>query len=732
MEELDEVSIDPDNPEHKVYIGSRLSDDIRNQLVTFLKERRNSFAWSHEDMIGIDPNVIVHQLQVDPNHQPIKQKRRKFASERNKVINDEIQKLIDIGSVREVKYPDWLANFLVVKKKNGKWRVCIDFTDLNKACPKDSFPLPHIDMLVYATAGHDLLSFIDAYSGYNQILMHPDDQEKTAFVTEQGTFCYKVMPFGLKNASATYQRLVNKMFAKMLGTTMKVYIDDMLVKSLVAQQHIDHLRQSFNILDKCGMKLNPTKCSFGVSSGKFLAYLVTRRDVEANPNQIRSIERIESPRCIKDVRKLTGRVAALNRFISKSSKRCLPFFNTLRKNKTFEWNDNCEKALQDLKTYLKSPPLLSKPKDNKTLFIYLTVSNTAVNAVLVREEENNQHPVYYVSKTLLDAETRYSRLEKLALALVVAARKLRPYFQCHSVKAEKELVALTDNTTIKKWTLSVDGSSHIKGSGLGLDLAKSLNVRNIKVLSDSQLVVRQLNGTYEARDRRMSAYLNKVKHLQSTFDEFSIEQIPRAENTQADALASLGSTTTNNSKLVPIVHLMSPSIQESEILAPVDNGRSWIDPIVNYLQADILPDDRVERMKIKAKSAKFCILYGKLPVAPGGVVYMLVLIDYFTKWIEAGAYQQRRDIEVRDFVWKHIIYRFGVPREIVTDNGSQFISYDFKNFCDKYAIKLSFSTPRYPQANGQAELTNKTIVNTLKKRLEAEKSEWAEKLPEIL
>ncbi|KAK0573106.1 hypothetical protein LWI29_003140 [Acer saccharum] len=333
--------------------------------------------------------------------------------------------------------------------------------------------------------------------------MHPDDQEKTAFVTERGTFCYKVMPFGLKNAGATYQRLVNKMFAKMLGSTMEVYIDDMLVKSLVAQQHIDHLRQSFDVLDEYGMKLNPTKCSFGVSSGKFLGYL-----------------------------KLTGRVAALNRFISKSSERCLPFFNTLRKNKAFKWNDDCEKALQDLKTYLKSLPLLSKPKDNETLFVYLAVSDTSVSAILVREEENNQHPVYYVSKTLLDAETRYSRLEKLALALVVAARKLRPYFQCHSIK--------------------------------------------------------------------------------STFDEFPIEQIPRSENTRADALASLGSTITNGSKSVPIVHLMSPSIQELEILAPVDNGRSWIEPIFSYLQADILPDDRVEARKIKAKAAKFCILYGKL------------------------------------------------------------------------------------------------------------------------
>ena len=146
----------------------------------------------------------------------------------------------------------------------------------------------------------------------------------------------------------------------------------------------------------------------------------------------------------------------------------------------------------------------------------------------------------------------------------------------------------------------------------GLDLAKSLNVKSIKVRSNSQLVVRQMNGTYEARDQRMSAYLIKAKHLQSTFDEFSIEQIPRSENARADALASLGSTAINGSKSVPIVHLMAPSIQETEILAPVDNSRSWIEPIFNYLQADILPDDRSEVRRIKAKAAKFCIVYGKL------------------------------------------------------------------------------------------------------------------------
>ena len=158
---------------------------------------------------------------------------------------------------------------------NGKWRLCIDFTDVNQACPKDSFPLPRIDLIVDATAGHELLGFMDAFSGYNQIKMDPNDQEKTSFVTGQGTYCYQVMPCRLKNVKATYQRLVNIMFQKHIRATMEVYIDDMLVKSVKAEHHMDHPAESFKVRKDYKMKLNPTKCAFRVSAEKFLGFKST-------------------------------------------------------------------------------------------------------------------------------------------------------------------------------------------------------------------------------------------------------------------------------------------------------------------------------------------------------------------------------------------------------------------------------------------------------------------------
>ena len=247
-----------------------------------------------------------------------------------------------IGFICEVYYPDWLANVVLVKKANGKWRMCVNFTDLNKACSKDSFPLPRIDQIVDSTVRHKLLTFMDAFSGYNQIKMEEEDQEKTAFITSQGLYCHKVKPFRLKNAGATYQRLVNKIFNKQIGRNMEVYVDDMLIKSKEELAHLDDLRETFTTLKQYQMKLNPSKCVFGVALGKFLGFMVSQRGIEANPEKVQAIINMVSPRTVKEVQKLTGRIVALNRFVSRATDKCLPFFKTLKQ--AFAWTDECKTA----------------------------------------------------------------------------------------------------------------------------------------------------------------------------------------------------------------------------------------------------------------------------------------------------------------------------------------------------------------------------------------------------
>ena len=181
-----------------------MEEKTKQDLVQFLRKSINVFAWSHKNMPGIDSSVITYRLNMYPSSKSIRQKKRVFASERDNAIKEEVQKLTTIEFIQEVYYPDWLANVVMVKKANGKWRMSVDFTDLNKAYPNDSYPLPCIDQLVDSTASHQLPSLMDVFSGYNQIKMDEADQEKTSFITSQVLFCYKVMSFGLKNVGATY------------------------------------------------------------------------------------------------------------------------------------------------------------------------------------------------------------------------------------------------------------------------------------------------------------------------------------------------------------------------------------------------------------------------------------------------------------------------------------------------------------------------------------------------
>ena len=232
--------------------------------------------------------------------------------------------------------------------------------------------------------------------------MDPDDQENTSFVTGQGTYCYRVMPFGLKNAGATYQRLVNKMFQKQIGTSMEVYIDDMPVKSTIAELHIAHMSEVFQILREYNMKLNPSKCAFGVSAGKFLGFIVNNRGIEANPDKIKAVLDMSPPSSIKELQRLIGRITALSRLVSRASDKCQPFFQVLKKD--FQWDTRCEEAFSTLKTYLSSPPILVSPSKGELLTLYLAISDFSTSVVLIRDKDLVQHHVYYCSRALRGAK----------------------------------------------------------------------------------------------------------------------------------------------------------------------------------------------------------------------------------------------------------------------------------------------------------------------------------------
>nr|XP_025616499.1 uncharacterized protein LOC112708784 [Arachis hypogaea] len=911
-EELQKVAL-TDDPSKFTFIGISMDDEARIKITNFLRANADLFAWTSGDMPGISPSVITHKLAVSPAARPVSQKKRNLGSEKRSASMTEVNKLLEAKFIREIRFTTWLANIVMVKKNNGKWRMCVDFTDLNKACPKDAFPLPCIDTLVDNSCGYDTLSFMDAYSGYNQILMHPSDQEKTAFITEYGNYCYNVMPFGLKNAGATYQRLMNRIFEQQIGRNIEVYVDDMVAKTKVGQPHTEDLEEIFAQIRRYNLRLNPEKCAFNVKGGKFLGFMLTSRRIEANPEKCQAILNMRSPNSVKDVQRLTGRLAALSRFLPCLALKSFHFFQCLKKTtKSFSWDEKCEEAFLSLKHLLSKPPVLQKPKLGDTLYLYLSVTEMTVSSVLVTETNKDQQPVYFVSKTLQNAELRYPKLEKLVLAIIFSARRLRPYFQSYtviirteyplrqilskpelagrltkwsielskfdiqfqprgSVKSQclADFVAEFTNTSSDErsrlWTLFVDGASNPQRAGAGillessdglilehslrfsfkasnnqaeyealiagLRLAIDLDIHDLKVYCDSLLVVQQANQNFQTKDPILLKYLNIVQTLLNKFSKIEIAHIAREQNHRADVLSKLATTQAHTATLLQST-LDRPSIESAKILNTLSKN-SWQEPYIQYLRNGSVPEEIENKGKFRRQASFFTLInntlyrrgysrpllkcldreeadlllaeahegicgihcgarslaqkalragfywptiwadskhkvrtcdncqkhspiinmpaehlhqsvvswpfnrwgidiLGPFPTAPRQVKFLVVAIDYFSKWIEAQPLAKITSSQMISFVWKYIICRFGIPGHIVTDNGRQFTDNTFKEFLQNLKIKQHFSSVEHPQSNGLAEAANKVILQALKKKLGDAKGLWAELIPEIL
>ncbi|XP_020410515.1 uncharacterized protein LOC109946596 [Prunus persica] len=382
VDELKELNLGTNEDPRPIFVSALLNPSKEESYHQLLLEYKDVFAWTYKEMPGLDPKVAVHQLVVKPGTHPIKQTQRRFRPELLSQIEAEVDKLIAAEFIREVKYSMWIANIVPVKKKiTGQIRICVDFRDLNEAFPKDDFPLPIIELMVDATIGHEALSFMDGSSGSNQIRMSPEDEILIAFRTPKGIYCYKVMPFGLKNAGATYQRAMQKIFGDMLHKNVECYIDDLVIKSKKEEDHLKDLRTVFNGLRKYQLKMNPLKCAFGVTSG-----------------------------------------------------RCQPFNRLMKKDVPFVWDEACHNAFESIKKYLSSSPLLGAPIPGKQLKLYIAVQERLIGALLAQENESHkEQALYYLSRTLTGPELNYTPIEKTCLALVFAIQKLRHYMQAFTV-----------------------------------------------------------------------------------------------------------------------------------------------------------------------------------------------------------------------------------------------------------------------------------------------------------
>jgi hypothetical protein len=383
-------------------------------LIDFLCANAEIFAWSPSDMPDIPRDVAKHSLDIRAGARPVKQHLRRFDEEKRRAIGEEVHKLMAVGFIKEVFHPEWLANLVLVKKKGGKWRMCVDYTGLNKACPKVPYPLPRIDQIVDSTAGCETLSFLDAYSGYHQIKMKEFDQLTT--FTPFGMYCYTTMPFGLRNVGATYQRCMNHVFGKHIGRTVEAYNDDIVVKTRKASDLLSDLEITFRCLRVRGVKLNPEKCVFGVPQGMLLGFIVSERGIEANPEKIAAITNMGPIKDLKGVQRVMGCLAALSRFISHLGEKGLPLYRLLRKVERFTWTPKAEEALGNLKALLTNAPILVPPAAGEALLIYVAATTQVVSATVVVERQEEGHAlliqrlIYFISEVLSETKIRYPQI----------------------------------------------------------------------------------------------------------------------------------------------------------------------------------------------------------------------------------------------------------------------------------------------------------------------------------
>ena len=314
--ELEEINLGSDSQEPRpISISANLTKNEKLELILLLKEFKDIFAWNYSEMSGLDPGLVAHTLNIDPEVKSVARPARIFHTEIEGQIVKIVQKLLAAGFIKPIQHSRWLSNIAPAKKKNGQIRDYIDFRNLNKACPKDEFPLPNMDLLIDSAIGSVMFLFMDSFNEYNQIKMAPKDTKKTAFRTPMGNFYYSVMPFGLKNVGATYQRAMTAIFHDMMHQELEDYVDDIVVKSRRREEHFRVLKRVFERCRAFKLIINPLKCAFEVFSKKFLGFLVHNKGIGVDPVKTTAIAIIRPPATVKELKSFLGKVSYIQRFI---------------------------------------------------------------------------------------------------------------------------------------------------------------------------------------------------------------------------------------------------------------------------------------------------------------------------------------------------------------------------------------------------------------------------------
>ena len=711
--------------------------------------------------------IVKHSITTEGL--PVRQPVRRVPQALKEVIDTEVSKMLEQGVVKPSSSP-WSSPVVLVKKKDGSWRFCVDYRKLNAATHRDAYPLPRIDATLDSLAGSTYFTTLDLASGYWQVEIEEQDKEKTAFSTPNGHFEFNVMPFGLTNAPATFQRLMECVLAGLTGSQCLIYLDDIVIFSKDFTEHIERLEKVFQALNEAGLTLRPSKCHFAQREVNYLGHIVSATGVKPDPCKTEAVSSYPVPKNAKELRQFLGLANYYRRFIANDARIAGPLHKLLTKENNFQWDLKCQHAFEDLKHHLVSPPILAFPDFEQEFILHTDASDSAIGGVLSQNQEGKERVIAYWSRQLQKAERNYSTIEKEALAAVAATKEFYPYLYGFHFKLVTDHNPLTSLRGLKdiggrlsRWTIFLQqfhfefvykpGKTHGNADTMSRrpptdDTVAGIHQLEIESedLSKAQRADEVLIPIIKALEDGKPLTQGVPPGLRKAFIQKGLLCRHYQSSTASCAHTQLAIPTSMISTILQQLHDNSGHLGIKKTTEGVKQRfywpgyeldiKKWIQECQQCQQRNIpQPKPLAPLGTIKANYPFEKIswdIMGPLPVSSKGKKYILVVTDIFSKWVEAFALRSTDAETLATVLVNEVVCRYGVPSFIHSDQGANLTGQVVSSLCSRLGIKRTQTSAYHPQGNGQVERFNRTLEAMLAKMVKENQRDWDIHIPKAL
>lgn len=751
-------------------INPKLSLSERHELSQLLDDFRDCFA--AETGVG-RTSVAKHRIITDDITHPVRQPPYRVSLKEREVIQEQVRNMLEDDVIQRSTSP-WAAPVVLVKKKDGTLRFCVDYRRLNKVTKKDVYPLPRIDDTLDRLRHARYFSSIDLKSGYWQIEVDERDREKTAFITPDGLYEFKVMPFGLCTAPATFQRVMDTVLAGLKWQTCLVYLDDVVIFACTFKEHLRRLRAVLEALKTAGLTLNPKKCRFAYDQLKFLGHVVSNEGVRADPEKTAAVSTFPRPSDKKAIRRFLGLCAYYRRFIRNFSHIAAPLTHLTKEDVPFEWKREQQQAFEGLKEALQTTPVLGHFDQEATTEIHTDASNKGLGAVLIQNQDGADRVIAYASRVLSRAESNYSTTEKECLAVIWAVTKFRPYLYGRPFRV------VTDHHSLCWLANLKDPSGRLARWSLRLqEFDVTIAYKSGRRHSDADCLSRAPMGCGQAvTDDDDDAFLGAVSSADMVTRQRSDPELRQVIAYLDDQLSAVPRAF---KRVVHALTLRDNVLYKKNFAA---GGRSWLLVVPDNLRTEIIEschDDptsghlgytrTLARLREKyywphlpkavrhyTRTCRECQRRKRPPTRPAGLLqpidppttpfqqvgmdllgpfplsiarnrWIVVATDYLTRYAETKALPFATTSEVAAFFIQHIVLRHGAPEVLITDRGSAFTAQLTQDILRLSHTSHRRTTAYHPQTNGLTERLNKTITDMMAMYVDVEHRTWDEILP---